>query len=110
MAHIPNSSVGDGPYEKVMRHAPHILEPWNQLEETFFRKSVLPAPLLEQVRMALAHEHGCAYCQSKSGPPPDREDALRTSMAIGLAQLYASGHRNIEPAHLKGLLEHFSEV
>jgi alkylhydroperoxidase family enzyme len=109
VAHIQNSGVGDTPYEKIPGHAPHILEPWNRLEEVFFRKSVLPASLLEQVRKVLAQEHGCVYCQSKSGPP-GREDAVRTSMAIGLAQLYASGHKSIEPAHLAALRQHFSET
>jgi alkylhydroperoxidase family enzyme len=110
MAHIQDSVVAGTPYEKVMGHAPHILEPWNHREGAFFRQSVLPAPLLEQVRKALAQEHGCAYCQSKSGPPSDPGDALRTSMAVGLAQLYSSGHKHVEPAHLKALRAHFSEA
>jgi alkylhydroperoxidase family enzyme len=31
-------------------------------------------------------------------------------MAIGLAQLYASGHKNIEPSHLAAMRDHFSEA
>ena len=33
-----------------------------------------------------------------------------TSMAIGLAQLYASGYKNIEPSHLAVLGGYFSDA
>jgi alkylhydroperoxidase family enzyme len=110
MALIPESSVGTTPYERVMGHAPHILAPWANLEDTFFRHSILPQDLLEQVRRTLALGHGCKYCQSKGGSPDQQHGALRTSMAVGLAQVFALGHRNIDESLLKPMREHFSHA
>ncbi len=109
MAHVPDSKTGATPYERVMGHAPHVLTPWTQLEETFFQRSVLPRDLLEQVRRTLALGHGCQYCQAKGGPPDAQHDVLRTSMAVGFAQLFASGHRDIGAKQIEVLRGHFSD-
>lgn len=108
MAHIPDSNVGATPYERIMGHAPHVLEPWTRLEDVFFKRSVLPSDLLEQVRRTLALGHGCEYCQAKAGPPDSRHDSLRTSLAVGLAQLFVAGHREIGAKQLQVLREHFT--
>jgi alkylhydroperoxidase family enzyme len=92
-----------------MGHAPHVLTPWTQLEETFFQRSVLPRNLLEQVRRTLALGHGCEYCQAKGGPPDAQHDVLRTSMAVGFAQLFASGHKGIGARQIEVLRAHFSD-
>lgn len=78
MSRIPMSSVGSSAMEKVMGHAPHVLQPWLQQEEVFFTRSLLPADLLEQVRRTLAQQHGCQYCQAKSGPPRASHEDLQT--------------------------------
>ena len=91
-----------------MGHAPHILEPWSKLEEVFFSHSILPAALLEQVRRTLAFGHGCEYCQAKSGPPDRAQQDLRTSLAVGLAQVFASDHKGIDESMLSTLKEHFT--
>lgn len=109
MARIPESAVGTTPYERVLGHAPQVLRDWTRLEETFFQRSLLPADLLEQVRRTLALGHGCEYCQAKSGPPDASHAALRTSVAVGFAQLFASGHREISAAHLAEMRRHFSD-
>jgi alkylhydroperoxidase family enzyme len=109
MAHVSYSDVGTTPYEKVMGHAPHILRPWTQLEHTFFTASVLPAELLEQVRRTLALGHGCEYCQAMGGPPDNRHEAMRTSLAVGLAQVYATDHQGIDQRMLETMREHFNE-
>lgn len=92
-----------------MGHAPHILEPWARLEEAFFSRSILPAELLEQVRRTLALGHGCQYCQAKGGPPDARHEAMRTSLAVGLAQVFASDHQGIDAPMLDTLREYFTE-
>ena len=108
MAHIPDSNVGATPYERMMGHAPHVLEPWTRLEDVFFKRAVLPSDLLEQVRRTLALGHGCEYCQAKAGPPDSRHDSLRTSLAVGFAQLFVAGHREIGAKQLQVLREHFT--
>ncbi len=110
MPRIPLSSVGASPMERVMGHAPHVLEPWLQLEKTFFRRALLPADLLEQVRRTLAQQHGCQYCQAKGGPPERSHEAVRTSVAVGFAQLFALDHRSIEQAQIDALRRHFSDA
>ena len=96
MSRIPPSQLGTTPYERVMGHAPHIPGPWRELENVFFRRSQLPADLLEQVRRTLALEHGCAYCRSKGGRPADEHSSVRTAKAVEFARVYASGHKNVD--------------
>lgn len=107
-AHIPLSDVGSTNYERVMGHAPHVLEPWSALEQVFFERSVLPRELLEQVRRTLALGHGCEYCQAKAGPPDDQHATLRTSLAVALAQLFAADHRSVGKPQIEVLSEAFS--
>jgi alkylhydroperoxidase family enzyme len=108
-AHLPLSGVGNTNYERVMGHAPHVLGPWSALEEVFFSRSVLPQPLLEQVRRTLAQGHGCEYCQGKAGPPAGSQDELRASLAVAFAQAYAQDHREISAAQIEVLRKHFSD-
>ncbi|HVN42095.1 MAG TPA: hypothetical protein VMT50_04875 [Steroidobacteraceae bacterium] len=110
MARVPESKVGATPYERVLGHAPHVLGPWVALEEAFFKHSLLPAELLEQVRRTLALGHGCPYCIAKGGPPDDRPMALRVSLAVAVAQAYASGHRNVDARTVATLREHFTDA
>ena len=107
-AHIPLSSVGSTNYERVMGNAPHVLEPWLVLEQTFIERAILPRELLEQVRRTLALGHGCEYCQAKAGPPDDHHEALRTSLAVALAQTFAADHKAIGKPQLDVLSESFS--
>lgn len=109
MTHITPSASGTTHYERVMGHAPHILAPWSALEDTFFNHSLLPGELLEQVRRTLAESHGCEYCQAKGGPPSLTQTEHRTSLATGLAQVYASGHASIDAQMLNVLREHFTD-
>ena len=108
-AHIPLSTVGTTRYERVMGHAPHVLAPWAALEQTFFERSVLPKDLLEQVRRTLTLGHGCAYCQAKAGPPDDHHVALRTSLAVALAQEFATDHKAIDKSQIEILRDSFSD-
>ncbi|MEW6703349.1 MAG: carboxymuconolactone decarboxylase family protein [Pseudomonadota bacterium] len=109
-AHIPLSDIGHTNYERVMGHAPHILKPWVELEEAFFQRALLPQTLLEQVRRTLAQGHGCEYCQAKGGPPHTSRDDFRTSLAVGLAQIYSSDPKGIDEKMLQLLRAHFSDA
>ena len=110
MPRIPESALGATPYERVLGHAPHVLEPWTNLEEAFVRRSLLPSDLLEQVRRTLALSHGCEYRQAKGGSPDKIHQSLRTSLAVGLAEVFASGHRNVDASLLESLRAHFSDA
>ena len=70
----------------------------------------MPKDLLEQVRRTLTLGHGCAYCQAKSGPPDDRHVALRTSLAVALAQAFAVDHKAIVKPQIDVLRETFSDA
>jgi alkylhydroperoxidase family enzyme len=109
-AHIPLSGVGTTDYERVMGHAPHVLEPWTTLEQTFFERSVLPKELLEQVRRTLTLGHGCEYCQAKSGPSNDCHDEMRTSLAVAFAQAFSADHRAIGKMQVGVMREYFSDA
>jgi alkylhydroperoxidase family enzyme len=92
-----------------MGHAPHVLASWSALEDAFFNQSVLNKELLEQVRRTLAESHGCEYCQAKGGPPSPTQTEFKTSLAVGLAQVYASDHAGIDEKMLNVLREHFTD-
>jgi len=109
MARISASAVGTTSYEKIMGHAPRVLEQWSRLEDVFFKRSNLPSDLLEQVRRTLAQGHGCDYCMAKGGPPDARHAALRMSLTVGLAQDFAADHRAIDERQLNVMREHFPE-
>jgi len=91
-----------------MGHAPHVLSSWSALEHTFFSNSVLPKDLLEQVRRTLAESHGCEYCQAKGGAPDRTQAEFKTSLAVGLAQVFAADHRGIDASMLKLMQAHFT--
>ncbi len=109
-ARIPLSDRGVTPYERVMGHAPHVLAAWASLEDVFFKSSLLPTDLLEQVRRTLASVHGCEYCQAKGGPPSDRHAVIRTSLAVGLAQQFSEDHRLIDESMLNVARNHFTDA
>jgi alkylhydroperoxidase family enzyme len=110
MARIADSAHGTTAYSKVMGHVPHVLEPWERLEDVFFNHSILPADLLEQVRRTLTLGHGCEYCQSKAGPPDGSHDSFRTSIAVGFAQMVMVDFKGIESREFAVLQEHFSDA
>src|SRR5712692_8122194 len=55
MPRIALSNTGRTPMEKLMGHAPHILDPWTKLEDAFFASKTFSPALLEQVRRRTAH-------------------------------------------------------
>ena len=47
MSHIELSNYGESPFEKLMGHAPEVLNQWVRLEEVFFRRNVFTLEFLE---------------------------------------------------------------
>ena len=78
--------------ERLMGHAPHILDPWTKLEDAFLESRTFSPALLEQVRRTLALAHGCRYCQAKGGPPDPSHADSRTAAAVELAEHFARDH------------------
>ena len=89
MPRIAPSNTGRTPMERVMGHAPHILDPWIRLEDAFFASKTFSPALLEQVRRTLALSTGCRYCQAKGGPPDRTHADSRTAAAAELAEHFA---------------------
>ncbi|CAM4474484.1 MAG: hypothetical protein LEGION0403_FIIPPAGN_02816 [Legionella sp.] len=68
MSYVRLSNNGSTPFERLLGHASHILEQWNDLEEAFFKSITFDDNFLEQVRRALAFTNQCQYCMAKAGP------------------------------------------
>lgn len=109
MSHIPLSGNGSSPWERLLGHAPEILERWVELENAFFASDTFSPELREQVRRALAFGNGCEYCKAKAGPPDEKQSDPRISLAVGFAQLFGRNHRDIDDSIFNALREKFSE-
>ncbi len=96
--------------EKLMGLAPHILDPWTKLEDTFFASGTFSPALLEQVRRTLALATGCHYCQAKGGPPDHSHADSRTAAAVELAEHFARDHRSIDEVVLSRARDHFADA
>src|SRR2546422_3441316 len=110
MSRIAPSNTGRTPMERLMGHAPHILDPWTKLEDAFFASKTFSPTLLEQVRRTLALGTGCRYCQSKGGPPHQSHADPRTAAAVELAEHFARDHRSIDEAVLARARDHFADA
>src|SRR5437763_13999042 len=110
MPRIAPSNVGRTPMERLMGHAPHILDPWTRLEDAFLESRTFSPALLEQVRRTLALAHGCRYCQAKGGPPDHSHADSRTAAAVELAEHFALDHRSIDEVLLARARDHFADA
>lgn len=108
MSHIELSNYGETPFEKLMGHAPDILNQWAKLEEVFFQSSVFTLEFLEQVRRALAYKNLCQYCMLKAGPPNENPESARLAIALKFANKFAIEHTSILKEEIQELEEHFS--
>lgn len=107
-ADIEGNAVQSSLLARVLGRRPEILKAFGRLDTTVRFKGLLPMDLLEAVRRATAGEIGCEYCASLGEPPTDIED-MRTSLAVGFAQLVAQGPADITDAQFDVLREEFSE-
>jgi alkylhydroperoxidase family enzyme len=109
MSRISLSVNGSSPWERLLGHAPNILERWTELENAFFSSNTFTPELLEQVRRALAFGNGCEYCMAKAGRPDEVQPDPRTSLAVGFAQLFVRNHQDIDDSAFNVLKADFSE-
>lgn len=109
MSRITQSENGSSPWERLLGHAPEILERWAELENAFFSSSTFTPEFREQVRRALAFGNGCEYCMAKAGRPDEKQSNSRISLAVGFAQLFVRNHQDIDDSSFNVLKTEFSE-
>ena len=109
MSHIELSNYGESPFEKLMGHAPEILNQWGKLEEVFFRSSTFTPEFLEQIRRALAFKNSCQYCMLKAGPPDENPESIRLGIALKFANKFAIDHASILKEEIQEMEECFSK-
>jgi alkylhydroperoxidase family enzyme len=109
MSYIELSDYGESPFEKLMGHAPQILNQWGKLEEVFFQSSTFTPEFLEQIRRALAFKNLCKYCMLKAGPPDENPESIRLSMALRFANKFAIDHASIPKEEIQEMGECFSK-
>jgi alkylhydroperoxidase family enzyme len=108
MTRIPLSDVGTFKGDRMLGNRPELLQAWGDLEQVLVGpSSTLPPELKEQVRRTLAQEAGCEFCASLGRPDRDISD-VRTSLAVGFAQMAAADHKEISDAQIQVLLDEFT--
>ncbi|TAL59661.1 MAG: hypothetical protein EPN84_10790 [Legionella sp.] len=110
MSFIPLSDCGSTPFERLLGHAPNILDQWGKLEMVFFQSSTFSADFLEQVRRALAFHNQCQYCMAKAGPPLENPEEIRLAEALRFANQFAISHDSIDQSEIARLKQYFSEA
>jgi hypothetical protein len=108
MSHIKLSNNGKSPFEKLMGHAPEVLNQWAKLEEVFFRSNVFTSGFLEQIRRALAFKNLCQYCMLKAGPPDENPESVRLAIALRFANKFAIDHTSIPKREIQEMKQYFS--
>lgn len=108
MSRIPLSTLGSSPFEKLLGHAPEVLNIWSKLENAFFQSNTFEPNFLEQIRRALAFDNLCLYCMEKAGRPDQCPDDIRLSEALKFANKFAIDHKAITEKDIDQLKEKFS--
>jgi alkylhydroperoxidase family enzyme len=108
MSHIPFSSNGNTPFEKLIGYNTDILSQWAQLETAIFNISTFDQVFLEQLRRALAFNNVCQYCMAKAGPPDHSQSDTRLNEALHFANKFALDHRSIDESDISRLKEIFT--
>lgn len=109
MSHIPLSSNGKTPFERLLGHVPEVLNKWDALELAFFNSNTFEAGFLEQLRRALAFNNQCHYCMAKAGPPDTNIEDNRLIVAMRFANKFSISHQSIDPHEIEQLQSYFSD-
>ena len=109
MSHIELSNYGESSFERLMGHAPEILNQWGKLEEVFFQSSTFTPEFLEQIRRALAFKNLCQYCMLKAGRPDENPESIRLGSALRFANKFAIDHTSLSKEEIKEMREYFSK-
>lgn len=110
MSYLPLSNTGSTPFEKLLGHAPEILQSWGNLENLFFNRTTFSKDFLEQVRRALAYVNQCKYCMKKAGPPDKNIEDSRLNTALNFANQFAISHLSIDEDVISELKKYFSNA
>ena len=110
MPTVQLSNYGETPFERLLGHAPEILEQWNKLETIFFQRTTFHADFLEQIRRALAFNNQCKYCMAKAGPPDQNLDNIRLTEALRFANKFSISHESIDEKEINRLKNYFSDA
>ncbi|KTD01383.1 hypothetical protein OQJ19_15385 [Fluoribacter gormanii] len=109
MSFIQLSEYGTSPFERLLGHAPEVLDQWGKLEMVFLKSNTFNADFLEQVRRALAFNNQCQYCMAKAGPPDQNPQGDRLVEALRFANLF-SITQSIDKNEILRLKKYFSEA
>lgn len=109
MSYITLSQNGSTPFERLMGHAPHVLDKWDQLETVFFQSKKFTAEFLEQVRRALAFNNVCQYCMAKAGPPEENPESARLIEALRFANKFSINHTSINDCEINRMKQYFTD-
>jgi alkylhydroperoxidase family enzyme len=110
MSLIPLSNCGSTPFERLLGHAPELLEQWGKLELAFFKSTTFHSDFLEQIRRALAFNNQCYYCMAKAGPPDQNTEDNRLILALRFANKFSISHTSIDEDELPQLKNYFSDA
>lgn len=110
MSLIRFSNHGTTPFERLLGHAPRVLQQWGALEEAFWHSKTFSADFLEQVRRALAFNNQCHYCMAKAGPPEQNPEDARLNAALRFANKFAISSLSIDETEIARLKNHFTDA
>ncbi|MCE0723747.1 MULTISPECIES: carboxymuconolactone decarboxylase family protein [Legionella] len=110
MSFIQLSRHGTTPFERLLGHAPEILNQWEKLEAAFCQSKTFEADFLEQVRRVLAFNNQCHYCMAKAGPPDQNPKGERLIEALRFANLFSIAHESVDKNEITRLKNFFSEA
>ncbi|MDI7741773.1 carboxymuconolactone decarboxylase family protein [Lysinibacillus fusiformis] len=108
MARITESDFGETPFQRLMGHNQKVMEGWSHLGDVLEKDGFLTSMLKEQVRRTLAQGNGCEYCKAKGKPDAASFDE-KTSVAVGLAEVFLKQKSDIAESSFDVLREYFSE-
>ncbi|MFO9001344.1 hypothetical protein SC848_15435 [Legionella pneumophila serogroup 1] len=107
MSHIPLSTYGASPFERLLGYAPEILNNWSNLENAFLQSKTFEPNFLEQIRRALAFDNFCYYYMAKAGHPNQRLEDIRLTAALKFANKFAIDHKIINELDIDELKQCF---
>lgn len=110
MSYISLSNYGSTSFEKLMGHAPEILNKWNELETLFFQSQHFDGEFLEQIRRALAFNNLCQYCMEKAGPSDEDPKSVRLKEGLRLANNFAIDLTFFDTEEITRLKKYFSDA
>lgn len=109
MTWIKLSNQGFTPFEKLLGHAPQILNHWRKLETAFLQSQNFTLEFMEQIRRVLAYGNVCHYCMNKAGPPDKNPVSTRLEQALNFASQFAIDHKSLNENTLTQMKKNFCE-